>query len=140
MRRARRPAGLLAALALAACGGAEARSEAPTSGATCPAAGTTLRYTGGTGPVDFGRAFLTTYCTTCHAADKVGLARQGAPDHANFDSLAIVRDHLGLIDQRAAAGPMATNTAMPPVGLPAPTLQERQQLGEWVACGAPDGP
>jgi uncharacterized membrane protein len=138
MRRTRHVLGLLAVLALSACGGETPATDRATSGATCPAGGTALRYTGGTGPVDFGRTFMTAYCTGCHASDKVGLARQGAPDHANFDSLAIIRDHLALIDQMAAAGPSATNTSMPPAG--GPTPGERQQLGEWLACGAPDGP
>jgi hypothetical protein len=37
----------------------------------------------------------------------------------------------------AGSGPDATNEQMPPDGT-APTLAERQQLAEWLACGAPD--
>jgi len=123
---------VLAALVLlqAACGGdaggGGTPDESPTSGATCPA-GSTLTA------ASFGTAFLTTYCTGCHGTPPTG----GAPAHADFNSLANVRDHLGPIDRRAAAGPAGTNTAMPPAGSLAPSLAERQQLGQWLACGAP---
>lgn len=129
MRPVHLSAAALAALVLlqAACGGGgDTPSEASTSGATCPAGSTLTAAT-------FGDAFLATYCTGCHGSPPIG----GAPAHSNFTSIVVVRDHLGLIDQRAAAGPTRTNTAMPPVGSLAPTPAERQQLGEWLACGAP---
>lgn len=132
MRPAPLAAAVLAALVLlqAACGGGDGggggQGDTPTSGATCPA-GSTLTA------ASFGTAFLTTYCTGCHGTPPSG----GAPSHADFTGITIVRDHLGPIDRRAAAGPARTNTAMPPLGYPAPTLAERQQLGEWLACGAP---
>ena len=43
------------------------------------------------------------------------------------------------IDETTAAGPAATNTGMPP-DKPSPTLEERKQLGEWIACGLPGTP
>ena len=40
-------------------------------------------------------------------------------------------------DETTASGPAATNTGMPP-DKPFPTMMERQQLGEWIACGMPE--
>ena len=135
---------LLALALTAACGGGGAdapHAEQPTSGATCPAGGTTLRFTGGgngtTEPANFGSTFMATSCNGCHGSTVTGVARQGAPTHATFDQLAVVRDHVGLIDQYAAKGPTRTNTLMPPVGTPAPSDEDRALLGTWLACGAP---
>jgi uncharacterized membrane protein len=122
---------------LAACG-----SDSPTSAcamgtatcAVCPA-GSTLRYTGGA-PQNFGLVFMNAYCTRCHASTLSGAARQGAPDHANFDLLDVVREHAGLIDGRAGSGPAGTFTTMPP-DAPTPSTEERARLSEWLACGAP---
>jgi hypothetical protein len=47
-----------------------------------------------------------------------------------------VREHAARIDKMAAIGPDAMNTTMPP-SVPRPTLGERSDLGEWLACGAP---
>jgi hypothetical protein len=46
----------------------------------------------------------------------------------------VVFDH---IDETTAAGPASTNTGMPP-DRPAPSVEERKQLGEWIACGMPE--
>ena len=115
------------ALALAACA-AEPVGRAPT-GATCPP-GSTLTWD------SFGQAFMTRYCTRCHAASLRGVDRHGAPSFHDFDTVQgvrVMRDH---VDETAAAGPAAVNTAMPPDG-DAPTEAERVQLGAWLACGAP---
>jgi hypothetical protein len=40
------------------------------------------------------------------------------------------------VDETTAAGPAATNEGMPPDS-PRPTRDERQKLGEWLACDAP---
>lgn len=119
----------LAALALALAAGCGGDDEGKPTGATCPT-GSALTY--GT----FGKTFMTNYCTRCHASDRKGAARQGAPSDHDFDNLPAIQglaDHIG---EHAAAGPSATNTDMPP-GDPRPTLEERKQLGEWLACGAP---
>jgi hypothetical protein len=99
----------------------------PPSGATCPE-GSTLTYEG------FGAPFMTTYCTSCHASTLSGDARQGAPLYHDFDSLDGILPVADHVDWKAAAGPDATNELMPIGSGPVPTLAERQQLGEWLAC------
>ena len=107
----------LLAVALSACvDTAVTIDEVP-----CPEAGTQLTYE------QFGAQFLGTYCNTCHATSK-----NGAPGAFRFDSVADVRAHADRIFIRAA-GP---NTTMPP-GPNDPPLDERDQLAEWLACGAP---
>ena len=65
-----------------------------------------------------------------------GADRQGAPSFHDFDTVFGVRAVRVHIDETTAAGPAAVNTSMPPDG-DRPTLAERQQLGEWLACRAP---
>lgn len=101
----------------------------PRTGASCPTPAVT--YAG------FGQTFFTTYCATCHASTLTGAARVGAPVGYDFDTIAGVRAHIVEIDQVAASGPSATNTTMPFAG-PTPSLAERQQLGQLLACGVPD--
>src|SRR5262245_31675531 len=114
---------LLFAVPLAAC------TSTP-SGATCP-----------DNPADrptydnFGREFMETYCTGCHSAQAPD--RLGAPADQNFDTEADVKKHAAAIDAEAAAGPNATNTAMPEIGgtvHAAPTPAERERLGQFLAC------
>lgn len=57
----------------------------------------------------------------------------GAPDGADFDTLEGILAHGHHVDQYAAAGPAATNTFMPP-SEPHPSVAQRLQLGEWLAC------
>lgn len=100
------------------------------SGATCPT-DSSLTY------ANFAQSFMTQYCTDCHATGLRGSARQGAPSDHNFDTLDAIRgtetEH---IDATAASGPAHTNTQMPPADyMRQPTLEERRQLGEWLACG-----
>ncbi len=102
---------MLGLLFLVGCGGG--------SGATCPT-GNTLTYE------NFGRQFFASYCDRCHASRTSPV----------MNSLATIRANSTAIDSEAASGPDATNTAMPE-GTPAPTTAERQQLGQWLACGAP---
>ena len=100
--------------------------EGTPTGATCPP-GSTLTYE------TFAQPFVESYCTRCHSSQLSGAARNGAPLGHDFDSEAgilVVADH---VDQYAAAGPNAVNTAMPPED-PRPTEEERRQLGEWLAC------
>lgn len=121
-----RPACALLAL-LAAC--TSAPVFGPPTQSVCPA-GSTLTYE------SFGKPFMDAYCTRCHASTLRGEQRHGAPGLHDFDTLfgiKVVFDH---IDETTAAGPAATNTGMPP-DRPAPTVAERRQLGEWIACGMP---
>jgi hypothetical protein len=100
------------------------------SGAKCP-------EEGGPTASNFGRAFLETYCLSCHSASVTGEARAGAPVGVNFDTPGAVRLWARHIDAHSAAGPAMENTEMPPASYPAPTLEERLKLGQWLACGAP---
>jgi uncharacterized membrane protein len=118
---------LVLGLGLAACEPEE--EEGPASGATCPE-NSTLTWD------SFGKTFMESYCTRCHATSVTGSARQGAPSDHNFESAELVRMQIEHIDETTAAGPGAVNTAMP-IGSPTPTEAERKQLGEWLACGAP---
>ena len=114
--------GGLCGLLLAACGGGA-------TGATCPPDSTLTAS-------NFGEDFMGRYCIRCHASSLKGSARQGAPASSNLDTLEAVRQQTEVIDRWAGAGPNAENTLMPPSG-PAPSSEERQKLGEWLACGAP---
>lgn len=100
----------------------------PSTEATCPP-GSTLTY------ANFGQAFMTQYCTRCHSSTLSGEARMGAPAFHDFDTQIGVQQVANHVDQAAGAGPAATNDQMPPDGA-MPTLEQRQKLAEWIACGA----
>jgi uncharacterized membrane protein len=113
----------LAFVLFAACGGSPTDATCPTSDA--PSYGS------------FGSAFFSTYCVSCHSSSVSGAARHDAPSDMNFDTEADIISHLSDIDEEAAAGPHATNTDMPELDsdVPSPpTLAERQQLGQFLAC------
>lgn len=95
----------------------------------CPPA-STLTYE------NFGKAFVESYCTRCHSTAKTGDARMGAPAFHDFDSLLGIQQVTVHIDRTTGSGPAGTNEVMPPSD-PKPTLEERQKLAEWIACGAP---
>ncbi len=114
-------------LLLVACNSGELLG--PPTGATCPPA-STLTYG------NFGEPFMTTYCVSCHSSTLMGSQRHGAPLLHDFDTWYGIMPFISHIDETTAAGPAATNTAMP-MADPTPTLGERTMLGEWLACGAP---
>jgi cytochrome c5 len=124
---------LACSVAAFACGasGADGLPSAPgsDSGSTCPS-DSALTYD------NFGREFMRTYCTRCHASTLSGGARQGAPSDHDFDDLAGIRQMADHIDEHAAAGPGGVNQSMPPNGAQ-PTREEREELGQWLACGSP---
>lgn len=95
---------------LSACTTAESTGIANVS---CPT-DSTLTYT------NFGAAFMTNYCLSCHTSkESPKLATQ-----------AQIQSHVSSILQEAVY-----TTAMPEdADL---TTAEREQLGEWLACGAP---
>lgn len=106
------------------CG--EGEEFGPPTESTCPPT-STLTWE------SFGQQFMTNYCTRCHASTLTGDARMGAPLYHDFDTLdgvLVVAEH---VDEKAASGPAATNELMP-ISAPLPTMEERQQLGEWLAC------
>jgi hypothetical protein len=81
---------------------------------------------------NFGVPFFTTWCTGCHSSDLVGDAeRQMAPSEYNFDSIDVIRTNLLHAYSTAADD----HDDMPPAGGPSP--EDRERLGEWLACGAP---
>jgi len=110
------------------CSGDEA-VLGPSTEAICPPS-PTLTY------ANFGESFMTNYCTRCHSSTLTGADRMGAPAFHDFDTLLGVKQVADHVDQSAGAGPAATNDQMPPDGA-TPTLEERQMLAEWIACGAP---
>ncbi len=110
------------------CAGKEAVLGPPTE-TTCPPA-SSLTY------ANFGQAFMTSYCTRCHSTTLTGSARKGAPLYHDFDTQLGVQSVANHVDEAAASGPAAMNDQMPPDGAK-PTLEERQKLAEWIACGAP---
>lgn len=120
----------LAILGLAAC--AEEPLFGPPTESSCPPppTGTALTYE------NFGKPFMAAYCTRCHDSKLVGAARQGATSFHDFDTLFGIKAVKAHIDLTSAAGPAGTNRSMPPDGR-SPSVAEREQLGEWIACGLP---
>ncbi len=112
------------------CCAEETEVLGPSTGATCPT-GSTLTY------ANFGAKFMTDYCTRCHSSTLSGDARMGAPLYHDFDTQLGIQQVADHVDQTAGSGPNATNESMPYDDGPAPTLDERQKLAEWIACGAP---
>jgi uncharacterized membrane protein len=124
-------ASMLAALVVsAACSDHDHGVVGEPTGAVCPT-NSTLTY------VTFGKTFLDKYCVECHDANKTGAARQGAPDFHDFDTLVGLKQVADHADEYAGSGPAATNLLMPEANgtRPIPTLAERVQFSEWIACG-----
>jgi uncharacterized membrane protein len=107
----------LLALVPLACGG----GPGDPTGSTCPTE-STLTY------ANFGQTFMQTHCLSCH--------RAGGSESPTLETIDQIRAHSDVIDRSAAAGPSAVNTYMPE-GASVPEA-ERRQLGEWLACGAPE--
>ena len=108
---------------LIACLGA-CKPETSIEDYPCPQAGTKLTYE------SFGSRFLAENCQTCHGQESGG--RKGAPSGFDFGTAAEARTHKARIFARAAAD----NVTMPP-GPDDPPAAARQELAEWLACGAP---
>jgi hypothetical protein len=80
---------------------------------------------------NFGAAFLSAHCRTCHSRSVTGPNRNGAPLSANFDSAQDASLYRGSILTKT----QGTNPSMPP-GLYLSTKQ-KGALAEWLDCGAP---
>jgi cytochrome c5 len=93
----------------------------PITDLTCPPEGTALTYD------NFGAPFMAAHCNSCHSTGK-----SGAPTAYRFDTPTDIATHKDRIFIRAA-GP---NVTMPP-GPNDPSQAERDDLAEWLACGAP---
>jgi uncharacterized membrane protein len=106
--------------------GATEESASTPTGSTCPS-DNDLTYD------TFGATFMENYCTRCHSSELTGASRNEAPAGHDFDSLEGVLAVVEHVDGYAAAGPDAQNDVMPPDG-DKPSLEERMQLGQWLAC------
>jgi uncharacterized membrane protein len=92
--------------------------------AACPPEGTSLTYE------NFGAEFLRNHCQGCHASGVKD--RRGAPREYAFDT----RDDAEAWADRIYVRSAGDNTSMPP-GPDDPSEEERDDLAEWLACGAP---
>lgn len=106
-------AATVAALAAAACAGT------PIQDHPCPQGGTTLTYE------NFGQAFFQDYCVRCHGGPNGYSSR-------SFTTLDAIRSNADRIFINAAGD----NAFMPP-GPDGPPQSARDQLADWLACGAP---
>lgn len=100
------------------------KTETSINDYACPKEGTKLTY------ASFGREFIAQNCQTCHGQS--GDDRKGAPSNFDFGTVDGIREHKDRIFARSAAD----NVSMPP-GPDDPPADQRYQLAEWLACGAP---
>jgi hypothetical protein len=132
---------LTAALVLAAhcfgCSGDDSPPNQPASalatGSKCPdPSSPSVTYE------SWAQGFFESYCTRCHSSTLVtNSERNGATPHANWDDLPTIKAYASEIDAYAAGGPNGINRIMPPSD-PRPSDDDRVELGEWLACGAPE--
>lgn len=103
---------LLASVALAACTSASSTGITASS-LTCPT-DSTLTY------ASFGSAFIETNCLSCHATkERPTLATQAE----------VKANSARILEQAVYTNAMPQDADM--------ALTDRQQLGEWLKCGAP---
>jgi hypothetical protein len=132
--------GMIGVLVLVAC--SDTAVPTPTETTCADPSASTLTWD------SFGQKFMTDYCTHCHSTALVYSKRNGAPLYHDYDTLQGVLSLPGHIDERAGAGPAATNTMMPPSRCPStpggpldrdcarPSEAERTMLAQWLACKA----
>jgi len=85
----------------------------------CPPGGTTLTYE------NFGQQFFATWCVSCHGGPNGYSSR-------SFTTVSAIRAQAADIFRNAAED----NTTMPP-GPNNPPQDQRYELADWLACGAP---
>ncbi len=78
-----------------------------------------------------GAPILISWCVSCHSSHVPANQRQGATMGVNFDTVEGISEQLLRIYARAGDD----NDTMPPVD--SLSADERQRLGDWIACGAP---
>lgn len=98
---------------LAACGTGASSTGIDTATLTCPT-DSTLTYE------TYGQLAIEEHCLSCHTTK----------ESPRLDTVEAIRTNKGAILRDAVA-----STTMPREG--DMTLEERQALGEWLACGAP---
>lgn len=91
---------------------------------TCPTGGTDLTWE------NFGQTFMIAHCNSCHSVDSPD--RRGAPRAYVFDTY----EQAHALRERIFIRSAGDNVTMPP-GPDDPSLDERDMLAEWIACGAP---
>ena len=109
-----------------ACGGGgtdSAESAAVTSPVDCA---TETNWT------TVGAPFVYTWCTPCHSPTLTGADRQGAPEGANFATLADVQGQAAAFEARV----FAESGMMPPAG--GPSTAELEAVAAWLDCGLPE--
>jgi hypothetical protein len=106
--------GLAIGAVFAACQGGT-----PIDAHPCPPGGTKLTYD------NFGRGFFDGWCVRCH----------GGPNGYSSRSFTTVDDIRAQKD-RIFINAAADNAYMPP-GPDGPSQDERNELADWLACGAP---
>lgn len=79
----------------------------------------------------FGQGFLLDHCVGCHSSQLAEGQRAQATLGVDFDTQPGAQQWLQRIYARSADA----NDTMPPAG--GVTEQQRQLLGDWLACGAP---
>jgi hypothetical protein len=100
------------AVLLSACTGASSTGIEPVS---CPPSGTTLTY------ANYGQSFFASSC-----------AKSGCHDHKSpvLTTQSTIQQHASqILDEAVYTDAMPESASM--------TIAEREQLGEWLACGAP---
>jgi uncharacterized membrane protein len=102
-----------------------------------------------TGTVNTGQTVVNSSCASgrCHSETATGMARNGAPAGLNFDVLAtdsmqatldrIDRGAKKVKDKAEQMWAQIDADLMPPKGLGAITPTEKEQIRNWLACGAP---
>lgn len=106
---------LAAALGAAACDVGTSLDEV-----SCPPEGTSLTYE------NFGERFFLVHCVSCHG----GANSYSGRSFTTVDAIRAQRE-------RIFVNSALDNTAMPP-GPDDPSEEEREDLAEWLACGAPE--
>lgn len=80
---------------------------------------------------NFGGPFMRNWCTGCHNSELPEGERAQATLGVDLETRELIVDWADRVWFRSADA----NRTMPPGG--GPTDEEREQLGEWLACGAP---
>ena len=80
---------------------------------------------------NLGEAIMLNYCVGCHSENLEEGSRANAPLGVDFNTHELTQSWLERIYARSAD----SNTTMPPIDNMTP--DERQDLGDWLACGAP---
>jgi len=123
--------GLVLALGLVACGGGGSDGDVPTltvheGDESCPPDSVADWDT-------VGQPLLSTWCTPCHTSHLIEGERQGAPVGLDFDTY-----EASALQVEGILSASVNSTRMPPAG--GMSDEDREALGEWIACGAPGVP